>query len=123
MWCTNLQCTMLEVKAIDGLGMTIDMLVVNRYLREGDKAVFCTLDGFIVTKICSLLTPLPSSEMRIKSEYIHHKEIKGALGVKVISNRWRRSWLERPSWLLDLMTRWRASRRRSCLTSQNVGED
>ncbi len=55
------------------------------------------LDGPIVTKICSLLTPLPSWEMRIKSEYIHHKEIKGALEVKVIGNGWRRSWPERPS--------------------------
>jgi translation initiation factor 5B len=47
MWCTNLQCTgsVLEVKAINGLGMTINLLVVNEYLREGDKAVFCTLDG------------------------------------------------------------------------------
>jgi len=76
----------LEVKAIDGLGMTVDVLVVNGYLREGDKAVFCTLDGPIVTEIRGLLTPPPSREMRIKSEYIHHKEIKGALGVKVIGN-------------------------------------
>ena len=86
MWCANLQCTVLEVKAIDGLGMTVDVLVVNGYLREGDKAVFCTLDGPIVAEIRGLLTPPPSREMRIKSEYIHHKEIKGALGVKVIGN-------------------------------------
>lgn len=86
MWCANLQCTVLEVKAIDGLGMTVDVLVVNGYLREGDRAVFCTLDGPIVTEIRGLLTPPPSREMRVKSEYIHHKEIKGALGVKVIGN-------------------------------------
>eukprot|EP00934_Nitzschia_sp_Nitz4_P002672 Nitzschia sp. Nitz4//scaffold199_size41809//25378//28645//NITZ4_007455-RA/size41809-augustus-gene-0.41-mRNA-1//1//CDS//3329540576//2662//frame0 len=86
MWCANLQATVLEVKAIDGLGMTVDVLVVNGYLREGDKAVFCTLDGPIVTEIRGLLTPPPSREMRIKSEYIHHKTIKGALGVKVIGN-------------------------------------
>jgi len=86
MWCANLEATVLEVKAIDGLGMTVDVLVVNGYLREGDKAVFCTLDGPIVTEIRGLLTPPPSREMRIKSEYIHHKEIKGALGVKVIGN-------------------------------------
>ena len=86
MWCANLQATVLEVKAIDGLGMTVDVLVVNGYLREGDRAVFCTLDGPIVTEIRGLLTPPPSREMRIKSEYIHHKEIKGALGVKVIGN-------------------------------------
>ena len=86
MWCANLQCTVLEVKAIDGLGMTVDVLVVNGYLREGDRAVFCTLDGPIVAEIRGLLTPPPSREMRVKSEYIHHKEIKGALGVKVIGN-------------------------------------
>lgn len=86
MWCANLQCTVLEVKAIDGLGMTVDVLVVNGHLKEGDRAVFCTLDGPIVTEIRGLLTPPPSREMRVKSEYIHHKEIKGALGVKVIGN-------------------------------------
>mmetsp|Transcript_10319 Transcript_10319/g.18948 ORF Transcript_10319/g.18948 Transcript_10319/m.18948 type:complete len:992 (-) Transcript_10319:4492-7467(-) len=86
MWCANLQCTVLEVKAIDGLGMTVDVLVVNGYLKEGDKAVFCTLDGPILAEIRGLLTPPPSREMRVKSEYIHHKEVKGALGVKVIGN-------------------------------------
>jgi translation initiation factor 5B len=86
MWCANLQATVLEVKSIDGLGMTVDVLVVNGFLREGDKAVFCTLDGPVVVEIRGLLTPPPSREMRIKSEYIHHKEVKGALGVKVIGN-------------------------------------
>jgi translation initiation factor 5B len=86
MWHANLQATVLEVKAIDGLGMTVDVLVVNGTLKEGDKAVFCTLDGPIVTEIRGLLTPPPSREMRVKSEYIHHKEVKGALGVKVIGN-------------------------------------
>jgi translation initiation factor 5B len=86
MWHANLQATVLEVKAIDGLGMTIDVLVVNGFIKEGDRAVFCTLDGPIVTEIRGLLTPPPSREMRIKSEYIHHKEIKGAIGVKIIGN-------------------------------------
>jgi len=84
MWCANLQATVLEVKAVDGLGMTVDVLVVNGYVREGDKAVFCTLDGPVVTEIRSLLAPPPSREMRVKSEYIHHKEVKGALVVKII---------------------------------------
>lgn len=86
MWHANLQCTVLEVKQIDGLGMTVDVLVVNGHLREGDKAVFCTLDGPIVTEIRGLLTPPPSREMRVKSEYLHHKEVKGAQGVKIIGN-------------------------------------
>lgn len=86
MWCANLQCTVLEVKAIDGLGMTVDVLVVNGYLKEGDRVAMCTLDGPVITEIRGLLTPPPSREMRIKSEYIHHKQVKGALGVKLIGN-------------------------------------
>jgi len=86
MWCANLQATVLEVKAIDGLGMTVDVLVVNGYLREGDRVALCTLDGPVITEIRGLLTPPPSREMRIKADYIHHKEIKGALGVKLIGN-------------------------------------
>jgi len=86
MWCGNLQATVLEVKAIDGMGMTVDIIVVNGTIREGDKVVMCTMDGPVVTEIRGLLTPPPSREMRIKSEYIHHKEIKGALGVKIIGN-------------------------------------
>lgn len=86
MWHANLQCTVLEVKQIDGLGMTVDVLVVNGYLREGDRAVFCTLDGPVVAEIRGLLTPPPSREMRVKADYIHHKEVKGALGVKIIGN-------------------------------------
>ena len=42
--------------------------------------------SMVVVEIRGLLTPPPSREMRVKSEYIHHKEIKGAIGVKLIGN-------------------------------------
>ncbi|CBN80114.1 EIF5B, eukaryotic translation initiation factor 5B [Ectocarpus siliculosus] len=78
-----LECTVLEVKAIDGLGMTIDVIIVNGRLKEGDAIVVCTLDGPVVTNIRALLTPPPNRELRIKSEYVHHKAISGAIGVKI----------------------------------------
>jgi translation initiation factor IF-2 len=69
MYCANLQCTVLEVKAIDGLGMTVDVIVVNGVIREGDKVVLCSMDGPVVSEIRGLLTPPPSREMRVKADY------------------------------------------------------
>ncbi|KAF0685444.1 Aste57867_22658 [Aphanomyces stellatus] len=78
-----LQCTVLEVKVIEGLGTTIDTILVNGSLSEGQTIVVCTLDGPVVTTIRSLLTPHPMKEIRVKGEYIHHQTIKAAMGVKI----------------------------------------
>ena len=78
-----LQCTVLEVKVMEGLGTTIDTILVNGHLKEGETIVVCTLEGPVVTTIRSLLTPHPMKEIRVKGEFIHHAEIQAAMGVKV----------------------------------------
>lgn len=50
---------MLEVKSIEGLGTTIDVVLINGQLQEGDTIVVCGLGGAIVTPIRALLTPQP----------------------------------------------------------------
>lgn len=77
------KCTVLEVKVIEGLGATIDCILVNGTLREGDKIAISTFHGPIVTSIRAILTPHPMKEMRVKNEYIHHKEIGAAMGIKL----------------------------------------
>ncbi|WFC98664.1 eukaryotic translation initiation factor 5B [Malassezia yamatoensis] len=83
MYLSELECTVLEVKVIEGLGTTIDVVLSNGILREGDRIVVCGLNGPIVTQVRALLTPQPMKEMRVKGSYVHHKEVKAALGVKI----------------------------------------
>jgi len=79
----RLQCTVLEVKMVEGLGYTIDVILVNGVLHEGDQIVVCGFDGAIVTNIRALLTPDAMKEIRVKGHYVHHKSIKASQGVKI----------------------------------------
>jgi len=79
----ELQCTVIEVKNIEGLGTTIDVILVNGTLREGDQIVIAGMGGAIVTTIRALLTPQPMKEMRVKNEYMHHTQISTSMGVKI----------------------------------------
>jgi translation initiation factor 5B len=86
MYLSKVEATILEVKVVEGFGYTIDVVLSNGVLRESDRIVLCGLNGPIATNIRALLTPPPSRELRIKSEYVHHKEVKAALGVKIAAN-------------------------------------
>lgn len=102
MYSEALQATVLEVKAIPGLGTTIDCILINGKLREGDTMIVAGTEGPIVTQIKALLMPQPMKELRVKvsklhitpfhlskidlifqNAYVEHKEIIAAQGVKI----------------------------------------
>jgi len=43
------------------------------------------MEGPVITTIRALLTPPPSREMRVKSDYVHHQLIEAAMGVKIVA--------------------------------------
>ncbi|KAF8377571.1 hypothetical protein HHK36_030953 [Tetracentron sinense] len=70
MFSNEVQCTVLEVKVIEGHGTTIDVVLVNGVLHEGDQIVICGMQGPIVATIRALLTPHPMKELRVKVRFL-----------------------------------------------------
>ena len=86
MWSSALEASVLEVKVMEGMGTTLDVVLVNGELHEGDTIVVCGLAGPITSSIRSLLTPQPMKEMRVKNELIKHKSISASMTVKIAAS-------------------------------------
>ncbi|KAM4701028.1 eukaryotic translation initiation factor 5B isoform 2-T2 [Discoglossus pictus] len=80
----ELRAQVMEVKALPGMGTTIDVILINGRLKEGDTVIIPGVEGPIVTQIRGLLLPPPMKELRVKNQYEKHKEVLAAQGVKIL---------------------------------------
>lgn len=76
--------SILEVKDEQGMGKTIDVLLLNGFLRKGDMILTAGLNGVIKTKIRSIFLPKPLDEIRDpRDKFTPVDRIVAASGIKV----------------------------------------
>ncbi len=75
--------TVLEVKEERGFGATLDVVVYDGIIREGDTIVVGGVDEPIVTEIRALLQPRPNAEIRVEKRFERVESVGAAAGVKI----------------------------------------
>jgi len=81
----KVECMVLEARSEEGKAPTIDVILSNGILSEGDRIVLCTHSGGIETVVRKLLTPHPMRETRVKSKYTENKQVRAAIGVRIVA--------------------------------------
>lgn len=80
----DLKCTIMEVKAIEGLGKAVDAILVNGRLKTNDIIVLGGQNGPICTHVKQIFTPPANKDLRVKNQWVKHATVKGATGVKIV---------------------------------------
>jgi len=75
--------TVLEVKDQQGFGATLDVVVYDGIIREGDTIVVGASNEPIVTEVRALLQPRPNAEIRIEKQFEQVDSVGAAAGVKI----------------------------------------
>jgi translation initiation factor 5B len=75
--------TVLEVKEERGFGATIDVVLYDGTVREGETIVVGGTEEPIVTEVRALLQPQPLAEIRTEKRFERVEEVTAAAGIKI----------------------------------------
>ena len=75
--------TVLEVKEERGFGATLDVVLYDGTVREGDRIVVGGENDAIVTEVRALLRPRPLAEIRTERQFEQVSELSAAAGIKI----------------------------------------
>jgi len=75
--------TVLEVKEEKGFGTTLDVVMYDGTIREGDEIVVGGMHEPIVTEVRALLQPKPLAEIRTEKRFDRVESVAAAAGVKI----------------------------------------
>jgi translation initiation factor 5B len=76
--------SILEVKEVTGLGMTLDAVIYDGKIETGDEIAFATMNGARTAKVRALLLPAPLEEIRDPSKKFKSVDkVYAAAGLKI----------------------------------------
>ena len=75
--------TVLEVKEERGFGSTLDVVVYDGTIAEGDTIVVGASNEPIVTEVRALLQPRPNAEIRVEKRFDRVDSVGAAAGIKI----------------------------------------
>ncbi len=75
--------TVLEVKEERGFGSTLDVVVYDGTITEGDTIVVGASNEPIVTEVRALLQPRPNAEIRVEKRFDRVESVGAAAGIKI----------------------------------------
>jgi translation initiation factor aIF-2/yIF-2 len=79
----NVKCIVLEVRELEGVGKTIDIILVNGTINVGDKIMFLTNNGCETSIIKRIYSPPENKEIRVKTDLISHSSIQASYSAKL----------------------------------------
>ena len=77
------KASVMECNKIEGLGATIDIILVTGKLKIGDKICVLGFDGPSIVTVKGLYVPEELKELKLQDQYQLLSEAEGSIGVKV----------------------------------------